>query len=151
MLQELNRWRPSEAYGHERKFQDELQNYLDENLKQEKGMMGRQRDIPVSKEHGTSKADIAVDNAVGIELKRELSNSQKKKLRGQIEDYLENYQYVVILACGVKDKDGWRELKNKYQGPRGIEGGHVEFVWKKKENYGQKTQNPQSSSGAGLF
>lgn len=107
--------------------------------------MGSQRDIPVSKEHGKSKADIAVDDAVGIEMKRELSNSQNKKLRGQIEDYLDNYNYVIVLACGIKDKDGWRKLKNKYQGQKGFDGGQVEFIWKKKENYG-KDQVDNSSN-----
>ncbi|MFB6158977.1 MAG: hypothetical protein ABEJ95_04970 [Candidatus Nanohalobium sp.] len=153
VIQELNQWIPSKAYGHERKFQDELQDYLDENLNQGGGLMGQQRDIPVSKEHGSSKADIAVDGSVGIEMKRDLTNSQKKKLRGQIEDYLDNYNHVIVLACGVKDKDGWRELKNKYQGHQGFDGGQVEFVWKKKENYGKSSSQSrgQDPLGGSLF
>lgn len=154
VIQEVNRWIPSKEYDHERKFQDELQDYLDENLNSGGDpLMGNQRDIPVSKEHGKSKADIAVDDSVGIEMKRELSNSQNKKLRGQIEDYLDNYNYVIVLACGIKDKDGWRKLKNKYQGQHGFEGGQVEFIWKKKENYGKEPGRSQGNDmlGGGLF
>jgi len=112
-------------------------------------MGGNQRDIPVSKEHGKSKADIAVDDSVGIEMKRELSNSQTKKLRGQIEDYLDNYSYVIVLACGIKDKDGWRKLKNKYQGQQGFDGGQVEFIWKKKESYGKELNESQNQGSFG--
>lgn len=154
ILREVNQWVPSKAYDHERKFQDELQDYLDENLNSGSGdpLMGSQRDIPVSKEHGKSKADIAVDDSVGIEMKRDLSNSQNKKLRGQIEDYLDNYNYVIVLACGIKDTDGWRKLKNKYQGQRGFDSGAVEFVWKKKENFGEEqNRRNQDPLGGGLF
>lgn len=154
VLQEVNTWIPSKAYNHERKFQDELQDYLDDNLNSGGDpLMGPQKDIPVSKEHGRSKADIAVDNTVGIEMKRDLSNSQTKKLRGQIEDYLDNYNYVIVLACGIKDKDGWRELKNRYQGQQGLDGGQVEFVWKKKENFGKSASQDTGRDplSGGLF
>lgn len=134
-------WIPSKAHGHERKFQKELQDFLDERLNASNGDglgMGRQGDDVVSREHGKSKADIAVNDAIGIEMKRDLSNSQTKTLRGQIESYLDNYNFVIVCACGIKDKDGWRELKNKYEGVQGGLGGQQEvvFVWKKKKNYG---------------
>lgn len=154
VIREVNQWIPSKAYGHERKFQDELQDYLDENLNSDGDdpLMENQRDIPVSKEHGKSKADIAIADSVGIEMKRNLSNSQNKKLRGQIEDYLDNYDYVIVLACGIQDKDGWRELKNKYQGQRGINSGAVEFVWKKKEKFGkEQSSTNQDPLGGSLF
>lgn len=152
-LQEVKNWIPSKAYGHERDFQDELQDYLDERLNTGGGMMGQQQDVPVEKEHGKSKADLAIDDTVGIEMKRDLSNSQNKKLRGQIESYLDNYNYVIVCACGIKDKSGWRKLKKKYEGTQGIEGGEVAFVWKKKENYGQEPagQGGQDPLGGGLF
>lgn len=133
----MPRFRPKPMTMRE-KFQDELQDFLDESLNSGgDALRGNQRDIPVSKEHGKSDADIAIDDTVGIEMKRDLSNSQTKKLRGQIDVYLKNYDYVIVLACGVKGKDGWRELKNEFQGNRGFDSGQVEFIWKKKENYGR--------------
>jgi len=134
-------WVPEKAYGHERKFQDELQDYLDTQLnEQSHGVldMGQQQDDVVEKEHGSSKADVAVNESIGIELKRNLSNSQTKKLRGQIEDYLDNYPFVIVCACGIDDVDGWRDLKNKYSGMQGLgmNQQEVTFVWKKKDNFG---------------
>jgi len=153
VIREIDAWIPSEEYDHERKFQRELNDFLDKNLNSGGGgLMGNQRDIPVHRERGTSRADIAVDDVVGVEMKRDLTNSQTKKLRGQIEDYLDNYNYVIVCACGIKDTSGWRELKNKYMGQRGLDGGQVVFIWKKKENYGKEPQKAsQDSLGGGLF
>lgn len=154
-------WRPTKAYGHENKFQTELQEYLDERLNESGGGMtggilggGGGDDHAVHKERGTSRGDVVVDDIVGIELKRDLSNSQAKKLRGQIESYRENYPFVIVCACGIKDMSGWRELKNKYSGGGmgmgfGMEQkGEVRFVHKKKDNFGTDSGN---SSTGGFF
>lgn len=153
-------WVPKEAYGHERKFQSELQEFLDYQLNETGGNdslgmnLGGGQDHVVATERGKSYADIAVDDTVGIELKRDLTNSQTKKLRGQIEDYLDNYPFVIVCACSINDMDGWRELKNKYEGAQGMgigleEGGEVVFVHKKKENYGKDPEDLRG--GGGLF
>jgi hypothetical protein len=44
-------------------------------------------------------------------------------------------------------------LKNKYQGQQGFDGGKVEFIWKKKENYGKESGQSQRDDmlGGGLF
>ncbi|MFB6294798.1 MAG: hypothetical protein ABEI97_03495 [Candidatus Nanohaloarchaea archaeon] len=134
-------WVPAEEYGHEREFQSELQDFLDEQLNEEgRGMMNMdQGEDVVSTEHGKNNADIAVNDQIGVEIKRDLTNSQTKKLRGQIDSYLENYDFVIVCACGVKDTDGWRELKNKFEGTHGMGQQEVAFVWKRKENYGAGT------------
>lgn len=145
-------WSPSKEYDHERKFQSELQEWLDQNLNSGgDGMMGGgNQQIPVETEHGKSKADIAVDDIIGIEMKRDLSNSQTKKLRGQIESYLDNYQYVIVCACGVKDTSAWRKIQKQYEGgSMDIQidaGAKPEFIWKKKQNYGQDP-NRQDKGG----
>jgi len=110
-------WTPSQEYGHEREYQSELQEYLDKQLNENSGQsmgfgMGGGTHA-VSTERGTSYGDVVVDDTVGIELKRNFDNSQKKKLRGQIEDYADNYDFVIACACGIEDTDGWRELKQK--------------------------------------
>lgn len=119
VLNHVERWVPAQKYGHENKYQSELQDYLDDALNNQGGMTGMGLGMgggsgghAVSTEHGTSYGDVVVDNTVGIELKRNFSNSQKKKLRGQLEDYADNYDYVIACACGIDDMDGWRELEN---------------------------------------
>ena len=159
-------WVPSEAYGHETKFQSELQDYLDTQLNEQQGGgglpgmggMGQQRDLPVSTERGKSRADVVVDDVVGIELKRDLTNSQRKKLDGQIKDYLREYPYVIVCACGIQDLDGWRRLKNEYEGSSGfgMNQQEVVFIHKRKENYGKDTSDDSQDDGGllgggGLF
>lgn len=149
-------WIPSEEYGHEKEFQKELQGFLEEQLnerQQEAFGLSSQQNYEVSRERGTSRADIAVNDEIGIEMKREFSNSQEKKLKGQIEDQLDNYKFVIVCACGIKDKDGWNRLKNKYEGQQGMgmEMKQVVFIYKKKENYGKEQDQSQDSMGGGFF
>lgn len=134
-------WTPSKAHGHESKFQNELQEYLDKRLNAGDGMVvGPSEDIIVEREHGTVNGDVVVNDVIGIEMKRDLSNSQIKKLRGQIEAYQKEYTHVIALACGIEDMDGWRKLKNDYQTQAGIDmrpnTAPVKFIHKKKSNYG---------------
>jgi len=83
---------------------------------------------------------VVVDDEVGIELKRNFTNSQKKKkLRGQLEDYADNYSFVIACACGIDDMDGWRELEDKFSNrQRGMMNPTVfHFVIKRREDMGQ--------------
>jgi len=154
VLRAVDAWIPSKEYGHESKFQNELQEFLDGELNAGGGgglgldLGGGER--VVERESGRARADIVIDQTVGIEMKRDLSNSQTKKLRGQIEEYLDEYPYVIVCACGIQDMDGWRKLKNTYSGGAGgfgLDGGTVEFVQKDPRNYGK---DPGHSSGGGL-
>ncbi|MBX0293632.1 hypothetical protein [Haloarcula nitratireducens] len=160
VVDSMKAWIPQEAYDHERKFQSELQDYLDTQLNENQGNggmpalggMGQQRDLPVSTERGKSRADVVVDDVVGIELKRDLTNSQRKKLDGQIKDYLREYPYVIVCACGIQDIDGWRRLKNEYEGSSGfgMEQQEVVFIHKRKENYGKSPSDFQQDDGGFL-
>jgi len=144
VIREIQNWVPSQEYDHESKFQNELLDVLDERLNDgEIGPFGQNRDIPIYRERGRSNADLSVADVVGIEMKRNLTNGQAKKLRGQIEAYLDNYNFVVIVACGIRDTSSWRELKNRYERQGGARNGHVKFIWKKRENYGSDTNRSQ--------
>ncbi|WP_254768265.1 hypothetical protein [Salinilacihabitans rarus] len=152
-------WRPSQDYGHEREFQKELANYLDKQLNEQTaggmddllGEVGGGGNYVVYRERGASRGDVVVDDIVGIEMKRHFSNSQKKKLRGQLEDYADNYPYVIALACGIDDINGWRELENKFTQGRGMGIGmdqtQFTFIIKRRENFGE----PHDFGGSGGF
>lgn len=154
-------WIPKKEYGHERKFQSELQDYLDYELNERQGSGGtgimggtnQQRDLPVSTERGKAKADVVVDDLVGIELKRDLTNSQRKKLAGQIDDYLREYPYVIVCACGIQDMDGWRRLRNQYEGSSGfgMNQQEVVFIHKRKENFGKDPSELRGNNDGGIF
>lgn len=143
VLRLVESWIPSQVYDHEREYQSELQNFLDDELNSGGsgpmgGFGGTPGGYPVTTEHGTSYGDVVVDGTVGIELKRNFSNDQKKKLRGQIEEYADNYNFVIACACGIDDRDGWRELENRYSGSTGFgfDATQFAFVVKKKEMMG---------------
>jgi len=152
----VEQWSPSEAYDHESKFQNELQEYLDQQLNEGQSMMfAGDRDVVVEREHGNVNGDVVIDGAIGIELKRNLNNSQTKKLRGQIEEYRKEYTHVIALACGIDDMDGWRKLKNDYENSANVgidpNSAPVKFIYKSKSNYGEKMadNSPSSESGVG--
>ncbi len=136
----IEEWTPSEAHGHESKFQNELQEYLDKRLNADSGMMmGGSKEIVVEREHGNINGDVVVNGEIGIELKRDLTNNQTNTLRGQIENYRKEYTHVIVLACGIEHMDGWRKLKNDYENQTGMEfdKAPVKFIHKQKANYGQ--------------
>lgn len=155
VLQLVEEWRPEKAYGHENKFQSELQDWLDTELNASRDSfgVGGGGSYVVSTERGVSRGDVVVDDLVGIELKREFSNSQKKKLRGQLEDYADNYPFVIACACGIEDIDGWREIENKFTNQGGMGVGlqqqtEFAFVHKRQENYGA---DPGRGGGGGFL
>lgn len=138
----IEEWTPSDAYGHESKFQNELQEYLDRRLNANSGMMmGGSEEIVVEREHGNANGDVVVNGEIGIEMKRDLTNSQTNTLRGQIEEYQKEYTHVIVVACGINDMDGWRKLKNDYENQSGVgmdfDSAPVKFIYKQKLNYGE--------------
>jgi hypothetical protein len=149
-------WTPSEVYDHEREYQAELQEYLDRKLNESGGGgmglgMGGGGSHAVSTERGTSYGDVVVDDTVGIELKRNFTNSQKKKLRGQIADYADSYSFVIACACGIEDTDGWRELEQKFsQRQRGpMDRTQFRFIIKRRDNFGSEDSGGNGGQGRG--
>lgn len=106
-------WVPEENHDREYDYQQDLQQYLDTQLNSG-GMLDQQSTHVVETEHGQQNADIAVDDTVAIELKRDLTNSDTKKLRGQIDAYQREYDGVIACACGIDDMSGWRRLQNDF-------------------------------------
>jgi hypothetical protein len=141
-LEGVQSWIPAKAYGHESKFQNDLQEFLNTYLNDGSGGMGlgmgMQHNYVVQRERGKARGDVVVDDVVGIELKRDLSNDQVNTLRGQIGNYMDSYPFVIVCACGIDDMDGWRSLKNRYERMGGGMLGEsaVTFVHKEKARYG---------------
>jgi hypothetical protein len=154
----VQQWIPSQVYDHERKYQSELQEYLDEQLNSSSGIgfggMGGGQNHVVSTERGTAYGDVVVDDVVGIELKRNFENRQKRRLRGQLEDYADNYDFVIACTCGVEDMDGWREVEKKFSQGRGgfMDMTEFRFIVKQRENFGKDSQGGNSGPfGGGPF
>lgn len=146
-------WTPSGVMDHERKYQSELRDYLDTELNSGGDLLDDGEDYVVSTERGTSRGDVVVNDVIGIEMKRNFSNSQKKKLRGQLEDYADSYPYVIALACGVDDSDGWRELKNKYENQQQIgldpQSTEFHFIDKDRSTFGSDQRATEDGPNLG--
>lgn len=161
VVQYVEEWIPERKYRKEVKFQNDLQEYLDERLNESSGMgMGiatGNEHLPVKREHGNVNADVAVRNDVGIELKRDFKNTNKHRLSGQITDYKKEFPCVIVVACGISDMDGWRELQNDYAGMGGVGMNQTEvhFVYKEKEHFGKDSSEFRDEGGllggGGLF
>lgn len=159
----VQEWIPERSYRTETKFQNDLQAYLDHRLNESGGLgfglgMGGGQQVPVKREHGSVNADVAVGDEVGIELKRDFTNSKKHRLSGQITDYRKEFPCVIVVACGISDMDGWRELQNEYGGMGGLGTSHgqVQFVHKKKAHFGKDPREIRRDDnslfgGEGLF
>jgi hypothetical protein len=151
----IQEWTPSKAYGHESKFQNELQEYLDKRLNLGGNMIGPDQDVVVEREHGNVNGDVVVNGDIGVEMKRNLDNSQTNTLRGQIENYQQEYTHVIAVACGIDDMDGWRKLKNDYESQMGMDmnpnNAPVKFIHKSKSNYGtgDSADNYERSGSSG--
>ncbi|MDT3434259.1 hypothetical protein [Haloarcula sp. 1CSR25-25] len=150
----IEEWVPGD-HDDESGFQDELQNYLDERLNESDnadmhvglgGSSGEQ--FPVRVEHGKSRADVAVGEEVGIELKYNLTNNRVYELKGQIDTYRKEYPCVVAVACGLSDKGRWREIQNEYggMGTVGMNQSEVHFIHKQSEHFGKDPSEVRDDS-----
>lgn len=148
----VDAWIPEKAYRTEGKFRDDLKRFLEDELSRAGGGMFDQRQTYSNrKERGRARADITVDDQVGIELKRDLGNSGIDRLVGQIRKYQKDYPYIIVCACGLKETGGWNELKQEYEGSQGTglgfgPGSTIRFV--EKVNDGREFRSSGSSRGS---
>jgi hypothetical protein len=121
VLQAINEWNPQAGYSTERKYRDDLLEFLQEKLNGSEGSVfsspiwgfdhsGRHF---IKKEAGRGLADIGIDDEIGIELKFNLKQkSQIDRLVGQVVDYLSAYSYVIIVLCGHPKQEAIGVLKH---------------------------------------
>jgi hypothetical protein len=80
--------------------------------------------------------------------------TRSEKLRGQLEDYGDNYDFVIACACGIEDTDGWREVTKKFSGQRGLmDATEFRFIVKQRDEFGERDQRGDDGllGGGDLF
>jgi hypothetical protein len=93
----IKQWQPSECIT-ERDFEKSLANELQAKLKGKK--------IITQYGSGKQKVDIVVQDKVPIEIKKDIkSNAVLQRLIGQAEQYLVNWEYLVLVVCGEISPD----------------------------------------------
>ena len=85
-------WQPNWNMKDERQYTDDLKDFLYKHLKSTH---------VIGPLNGGAGADIRIDRKIGMELKLDLhSKSEINRLTGQIQDYLEVYNQVIVLLLG---------------------------------------------------
>ncbi|PTD94874.1 hypothetical protein C9439_00085 [archaeon SCG-AAA382B04] len=158
VLKIVENWCPSKSYSHERRFQNELRDYLSERLNspnQGFGGLQKKRNIPVETEKGREiKADILVDETVPIEVKRNLKRRHYRGLDSELSDYLKEFNQVILVICGVEREQILEKIKSKWESTRpGLSPtqGKVDVVVKRKENFGKGNDKEDDKSGWSLL
>jgi RNA-binding protein YhbY len=105
-------WTPSKEHPTERGYRDELANYLRKELKKSSPFDDfAPRRHKIKKEHSRSLADIAVDEKVAIELKKDLRKKKDiDRLVGQLRHFKKNYDDVIIVLCGKTSEEAYDEV-----------------------------------------
>ncbi len=99
-----NEWEPNWNMQNEEAFRDDLLNILYNRLK---------KTHVIGKETGRALADIRIDN-IGIELKLNLSNkSEKDRLIGQVQGYLDVYDDVLVVLLGKTSPTTVSEIRSR--------------------------------------
>lgn len=111
----INRWKPKEKYSTENQYRNDLIEVLRLELNEKQSPLGlQQQRISITKDDGRGLCDIGVAKKVGIELKKDLnSKSQIDRLAGQVMDYKEDYEDIIIVLVGDTNKDAYELLKDK--------------------------------------
>ncbi|MCS3922034.1 hypothetical protein M2325_000719 [Methanococcus voltae PS] len=115
VFNEIKRWTPAKKYRSEKGYQEDLYKYLKRNLNSSRGGMfySETRNMSVRMEAGRNLCDIAVEQHVGIELKKDLNTKAKNdRLIGQVSRYLGDYREgVIIVLVGETNESKVDDLK----------------------------------------
>ena len=134
----VDQWRPKKWYQSEKKFENDLAEYLRENT-------GRQTKV---RTQGRSNIDILVNDQIGIELKRKLTPSKVDRLMGQLGRY--EFATAIVPVCGTSE-NAWEELVQRtQQGPGMGFGQQQEIIPIRKEKNDSNSGNRGNQDPFGL-
>lgn len=115
VLNIIKDWKPEDTYSNENGFRDDLCSFLRDELKGSgNSLMGSGgKRVSVKKESGRGLCDIAIDESVGIELKKDLrKKAQVDRLTGQIIRYKKAYDHIIIVLVGDGYPDADEDLRD---------------------------------------
>lgn len=108
-------WKPKGRYRSEDGYRDDLKEFLRESLNRPSSFaIGPQRRIKVTSESGRHLCDIAVNDQVGIELKKDLNKlAEVDRLIGQLSRYKRQYSSLIVVLVGNLGKDNYEDLMSR--------------------------------------
>lgn len=124
VLDIVREWVPEKKYRKETEYRDDLAEFIRKKLKElEEGpdvlsSIIRPEKHTVKRESRRTYADIAIDEDIGIELKRDLKGkSEIDRLVGQVDGYEKDYRYIIIVLCGEVDNEAVDEVEKRFEKP----------------------------------
>jgi DNA polymerase/3'-5' exonuclease PolX len=144
VLDLVESWEPKEKYPNEDKYRNDLMAFLREELNKP-SLLSAPQALKIRKESGRALADIAINEKIGIELKKDLkTQSQVDRLVGQIRRYKKGYEDVIIVLVGKTSDEALDELKEAIresdQGTLGLQYKKIEIVDKGREISNKKEE-----------
>jgi len=145
----IERWQPEKWYRSEKKFQEDLANYLRNNVGSNQGFGMSSGEKPaVRTETRNNKADIRVGKNTAIEMKRKLESTSKlDRCVRQVERYSESFGQVIVVVCGASD-NMWEELResiNDKFGQPSMMGNQTQVTPIRKEKSNRKSSKKKKS------
>lgn len=111
-------WEPQEEYSNEDGYRNDLLKYLREELNLP-SPFGSNEHHKIRKESGRALADIAVDEEVGIELKKDLARqAHVDRLVGQLRRYKKDYDNIIVVLVGETGEEAMDELRDAVNEPQ---------------------------------
>ncbi|MBW2986380.1 hypothetical protein KY333_03340 [Candidatus Woesearchaeota archaeon] len=142
VLDLVESWEPQEKYPNEDKYRNDLMAFLREELSKP-SLLGMPQALKIRKESGRALADIAINEKIGIELKKDLKNqSQVDRLVGQIRRYKKGYNDIIIVLVGNTNVEILDELneaiRESDQGALDLQYKRIEVIDKGSESCKRK-------------
>ena len=101
VVRSIKAWSPGVHTG-EKGYAKELADVLRRDFaKGRESLWGQAESVSIEDESGRGLCDIVVNRKIGIELKKDLKGkSQIDRLIGQLDEYVRNYERVIIVLTG---------------------------------------------------
>ena len=97
-------WSPALRRNSEEAYKSELSHFL----KQVKYL--QKKGVDIREEKSDSRCDIAIDNKIGIEIKKSPSLSEYDRCFGQIARHLKNYKFVIVVIFDVPRQEQFEDF-----------------------------------------
>ncbi len=112
-LSVIDEWIPNK-HKNELEYRNELLQFLRSKMNEGNNLFSIEQEIVIKKEDGRGLCDIAIENEVGIELKKDLNSKSKvDRLIGQVNYYKKHYKDIIIVLVGVTDPNALDYLKEQ--------------------------------------
>ena len=131
VVEDVNSWIPPEDGEN---FEQSLYSFLGERVNiGSDGISRKEEPVKVEKD---KEVTLTVDEYIGVDVKEDFSEEDRKEASNLIEET--DLDFIVVVACGVEDVEAWKNFTVKNRGTR-TSTVQIDAVWKEKQFFGKHT------------